>query len=124
MNISEKEARDVFGDFVGPREVGKVYRRGDDHEIYAVLDIAYGTDASRAAIGWNNGWSITVVGPDGRVRTHCTRWDPDRDVACPDICQCLHAYTSHHTAGCRSCDCPRSNAAQNGNERSGQSIGA
>ncbi|MER0443220.1 hypothetical protein ABR738_01270 [Streptomyces sp. Edi4] len=107
MATTEQEARRIFGDYVGPREIGKVYRSGYGGEPYTVLGITYGTEATRAAIGWDSGWSMTVVGDDGRVRTHCTRWDARRDSACLDICPCLHPYAGHHDAACPHCDCPR-----------------
>ncbi|GAA2417950.1 hypothetical protein ACFPFX_04740 [Streptomyces mauvecolor] len=107
MATTEQQARTLFRASVGPREVGKVYLCGYWGETYTVLGIQYGTEAARAAIGWDSGWSITVVGDDEIVRTHCTSWDPRRDKACPDLCPCLHAYAEHDGTACPHCDCPR-----------------
>jgi hypothetical protein len=96
MATAEQEARKFYADAVGPRTVGKVYHSGYWDEPYTVLGMGFGTEATRQAIGWDSGWSITVVGDDGRIRTHCTWWDPRRDTERPDLCPCLHPYADHH----------------------------
>ncbi|MFJ4879983.1 hypothetical protein ACIP93_32915 [Streptomyces sp. NPDC088745] len=60
---------------VGPRRVGGTYEAGYDGSRYEVLGIEHGP---RPLGQWPT-WDITVRGTDGRVRTHCTGWDPRRD---------------------------------------------
>jgi hypothetical protein len=70
------DAAEIFARCVGPRIVGGIYHGGPWAGLYRVLGIHYGPDAL-AALGWDAGWAITVLGEDGRTRTHCTAWQTD-----------------------------------------------
>lgn len=58
---------------IGPRRVGGRYDHGHPDSEYEVLNVDRGPRAT-----WPT-WQITVRFTDGRVRTHCTGWDPKRD---------------------------------------------
>ncbi|MBY8885430.1 hypothetical protein K7472_11285 [Streptomyces sp. PTM05] len=105
MPLTAADAARVHRRRVGPRRPGAVYQdtRGVPYRVDAVL---YGP-AARAALGHPMSWAVTVTGPDGRQRTHCTPWDPRRERPRPDLCPvCLGV---RHRPGPR---CPADSAAR------------
>jgi hypothetical protein len=63
----------AFARQIGPRKVGGRYYNGYSDEEYTVLEL----ETNRTT--WPL-WQITVRWKDtGRVTSHCTDWDPDKD---------------------------------------------
>lgn len=71
----DAETEQYISECIGPRVVGTRYRSsfGDDVTVLAV---------DRDPAGWEL-WTVTEANDEelraGRSRTHCTRWDYDRD---------------------------------------------
>jgi hypothetical protein len=58
--------------WIGPRKIGGVYYNGYWRKSYTVM--AFGRHPRQGIV------SITVQWDDGTETTHCTAWNPDRDV--------------------------------------------